>query len=264
MKLSQKLVHKKSFGQHFLHEKGIIRSIIEALGPIDDEMVVEIGPGGGALTYELIDLVPRGQLTLVEADKDLIPNLQEKYSAAIVRADAAKVDFGAIVQERDWVLIGNLPYNAASAILMHALRAELPPLRSIIMVQKEQADRMLAKPGEMGLLSVAVQLYTQPRRLFNVKPGSFTPPPNVDSSVVELMTYTDVNTRLNEDILVLARAGFASRRKQLAGNLDGARLAPKMEVQRILQQIGLSAQARAQELSVDHWRALHGVLTSET
>jgi 16S rRNA (adenine1518-N6/adenine1519-N6)-dimethyltransferase len=254
-------VHKKSFGQHFLHEKGVIHSIVRALGSIDDEMVVEIGPGGGALTYELIDIVPRGQLTLVEADQDLIPNLQEKYSATIVRADAAKVDFGAIVQERDWVLIGNLPYNAASAILMHALRADVPPLRSIIMVQKEQADRMLAKPGDMGLLSVAVQLYTQPKRLFNVKRGAFTPPPNVDSSVIELVTHTDVNTNINESILRLTRAGFASRRKQLAGNLDGARLAPKIEVQRILQKIGLTAQARAQELSVDHWRELHAVLT---
>jgi 16S rRNA (adenine1518-N6/adenine1519-N6)-dimethyltransferase len=250
-------VHKKSFGQHFLHDKGVIHSIVKVLGEIDEELVVEIGPGSGALTYELIDLVPRGQLVLIEADRDLVPNLQEKYSATIIRADAARVDYAPIVNDSDWVMIGNLPYNAASAILMHALSYSVPPLRSIIMVQKEQADRMLAKPGDMGLLSVAVQLYTRPRRCFNVGRGAFNPPPNVESTVLELTTLPDVDTLLNEQILVLARAGFAARRKQLAGNIEAAQIATKQVVQNTLEQIGVSAKARAQELSVDQWQQLY-------
>lgn len=250
-------MHKKSFGQHFLHDKGVIRSIVGVLGEIDEELVVEIGPGAGALTYELIDLVPRGQLVLIEADRDLVPNLQEKYSATIIRADAARVDYAPIIGDKAWVMIGNLPYNAASAILMHSLSHSIPPLRSIIMVQKEQADRMLAKPGEMGLLSVAVQLYTRPRRCFNVGTGAFNPPPNVDSTVLELTTLPDVNAEMNEQILQIARAGFASRRKQLAGNLATVGLGEKQVVQSTLEGIGLSAKARAQELSVDQWRKLY-------
>ncbi|MFH1711749.1 MAG: 16S rRNA (adenine(1518)-N(6)/adenine(1519)-N(6))-dimethyltransferase RsmA [Patescibacteria group bacterium] len=248
---------KKSFGQHFLKDASIVRKIIDAADFSLFDSVVEIGPGQGALTDHLVGLPPfmggrEGgfRLVLIEADRDLIQDLEKNYQAEVIQADAAKVDFDSL-KLGNWLLIGNLPYNAANAIIMNALTAFNPPQKSIVMIQKEVADRMLAQPGQMSLLSVAVQLYADPKRLFNVKPGSFLPPPKVTSSVIELTIAK--KTTDPERIISLAKAGFQNRRKQLHRNLTDTNIMDSADVKKTLQAIKKKTTVRAQELSVADW-----------
>ncbi|MFH1631886.1 MAG: 16S rRNA (adenine(1518)-N(6)/adenine(1519)-N(6))-dimethyltransferase RsmA [bacterium] len=253
---------KKSYGQHFLKDKNVVKKIVKAADLSSVDFVVEVGPGEGALTEEIVTELQKVQnyrkLVLVEADKELIPGLEARFAdTKIIQADAARVDYGKLVPKgSSWALVGNLPYNAANAIIMNALKSPARPTHMIVMVQKEVADRMLARAGEMSLLSVAIQIYTNPKRLFNVKPGSFRPQPKVDSSVVQLDIIDSVDREHAEALLKIAKAGFSSRRKQLHKNLSAARVASSEKVKDALSEIGLSEKARAQELSVGEWENL--------
>lgn len=252
---------KKSFGQHFLHDQHVIRDIVEAANIAPDELVVEVGPGRGALTQHLT-----GQgsgLVLIEADRDLADELEQNYpNARLSQADAAQVDFDDVTQGRPWVFVSNLPYNAANAILMNALTSTHTPTRLIIMVQKEVADRMRVRPGTMSLLSVAVQLYTDIRPVRRVSSGAFSPPPKVESAVLAL----DMNKKCNdpERVLEVARAGFSARRKQLRVNITRSGLAAKDELTVWLVEQELSPSVRAQELTLQQWIALADFLGKKT
>lgn len=246
---------KKSFGQHFLSDTSIAQKIVEAAGVKPDEMVIEVGPGKGALT-DLLQETANAGLCLIEADKDFLEDLTERYpDAALSNADAATIDFDSITNERPWVFVSNLPYNAANAIIMNALTATNPPARLIVMVQKEVADRMLGLEGSRGVLSVAIGLYTDVERLFNVKPGSFQPSPKVDSSVLRLTL-----NKKHEDpeaVIRLAKAGFSSRRKQLHRNLADHNVSDSEATKAALEQLNLTPNARAEELSLEQWVSLY-------
>ncbi len=235
---------KKSFGQHALHEKSVISRIGEALDLKDIETIVEIGPGGGALTRELVHRAHGRQLVLVEADQELITPLSEEFpNAKIITGDAAQVDYSTVASS-SWLAVGNLPYNASAAILQQLFKADPSPKQIVIMVQKEQAERMTAKPGEMSLLSLAVQLYSEPKALFDVGPGAFTPPPKVDSRVLSLIPKTKQGDE--EAILAFAKPAFLHRRKQLKGTVG----------EEVVASAGLPLDIRPQALSVDDWRQL--------
>ncbi len=235
---------KKSFGQHALHERSVISRIGEALDLKGALTIVEIGPGGGALTRELVHRAHGRQLVLVEADLDLIAPLSEEFpQAKIITGDAAQVDYGACVTE-PWVAVGNLPYNASAAILQQLFLSEPSPKQIVIMVQKEQAERMTAKPGETSLLSLAVQLYSDPKTLFDVGPGAFNPPPKVDSRVLSLTPKMKQGDE--EAILTFAKPAFLHRRKQLKGIIGTEPL----------EALGIPTDIRPQALTIEQWRAL--------
>ncbi|MDO8630596.1 MAG: rRNA adenine dimethyltransferase family protein, partial [Phycisphaerales bacterium] len=174
--------------------------------------------------------------------------------------DAARVDYANIVAT-PWLLVGNLPYNAANAIIMHALESSTPPVRMVVMVQKEVGERLLGLPGCRGLLTVAVQLWADVERVCTVKPGAFVPPPKVDSMVVRITpkprlstgTRFVTQTRFAEEVIRVAKAGFANRRKQLHGNLAEAGVASSDVTKRTLVALGLPPTARAEELSIEEW-----------
>lgn len=242
---------KKSFGQHFLRDQSVLEKIVQAAHIQSTETIVEIGPGTGALT-EWLTKVPAKKLVLVEADRDLVPRLEEKYPhAMIVAGDAAQVDFASVVVG-DWVLVGNLPYNAGNAIIRQALTSAHRPSRLVVMVQKEVGEKMLAKPGEMSLLSVATQIYADVERVCLVKPGAFVPPPTVDSLVVLLTVKADIPPQA-EEVISLAKAAFAHRRKQLHRTLADADIASSEKVKIWLRERALSETIRAQDLSVTDW-----------
>ncbi|MBT3230552.1 ribosomal RNA small subunit methyltransferase A [Candidatus Uhrbacteria bacterium] len=241
---------KKSYGQHFLISDSVVDKIIAAADLKSGDFVVEVGPGQGALTGELINKV--GELVLIEADRDLIDGLNTDFSKAqIIHADAARVDIDSIVEDRPWIFVSNLPYNAANAILMNMLTAKNPPSASVVMVQKEVGDKIMAKPGNMSVLSVATQIYTKPSRVCIVKPGSFNPPPKIDSVVLRLESKVAPSNA--EEVIGLAKIGFSSRRKQLHRNLVSAKVAPSDRIKKILVELGLKETVRAQELSVQDW-----------
>ncbi|KRE88776.1 rRNA methyltransferase [Frateuria sp. Soil773] len=219
---------KKSFGQHFLHEKRYIERIVGAVAPRADDFVVEIGPGEGALTLPL--LAAAGRLTAIELDTDLIPGLQARAAAvgelSIVHADVLKVDFTALAHRHGVErlrLAGNLPYYISSPILFHCVEHAAAIRDMHFMLQKEVVDRMAAEPGSKvyGRLSVMLQLACRVIPLFTVPPGAFRPPPKVDSAVVRLepLAAHELHDADPDRLHAIVKAAFAQRRKTLANGL---------------------------------------------
>lgn len=250
---------KKSFGQHFLRDQSVLEKIVAAGAIGAEDFVVEVGPGRGALTEHLAFLGNR--LILVEADRELIPDLEARFPLAkIVQADAAHVDYTELIQVRAaelgtrkaaWILIGNLPYNAGNAIIRQALTAQLPPKRQVVMLQREVGEKMLAKPGDMSILSVAVQVYADVNRVATVKPGAFVPPPKVDSIVIALTPNLKVVHP--EAVIGVAKLAFAHKRKQMHRTLSDAGFGTSDALKSKLLALGLSEQARPEELSIEQW-----------
>ncbi|GAB1594395.1 16S rRNA (adenine(1518)-N(6)/adenine(1519)-N(6))-dimethyltransferase RsmA [Lysobacter claricitrinus] len=247
---------KKRLGQHFLHERGIISKIVQAVDPQPGDRLVEIGPGQGAITFPLLER--HHELTVIEFDRDLIAPLTEAAqnlgTLHVIHSDVLKVDFTALADGGTIRLVGNLPYNLSSPILFHALE-HAPVVRDMhFMLQKEVVDRMAAGPGSKvyGRLGVMLQAYCRVTALFDVAPGAFRPPPKVDSAVVRLVP------KPAGDIAVIDRALFArvvhdafnQRRKTLRNALS------KICDADAIIAAGLDPQHRAEQIPVDGFIAL--------
>lgn len=207
---------KKALGQHFLTDPGILRRIADALEPSPGETVLEIGPGPGGLTAQLIS---RGvRLIAIERDRDLVPGLRARFpGATIVEGDALEEDWHRLAGGPCSV-IGNIPYNITSPLIDQALRPPRPR-RIVFLVQKEVADRVAAAPGgkEYGALTVGVQAVATVERLFRVPAGAFHPPPKVDSAVIRL-TPREQPLVSDDEVAPFRRfvvGLFGFRRKQL-------------------------------------------------
>lgn len=222
--------HKKQLGQHFLSSPGIVEKIIRAVAPKPGEFIVEIGPGGGALTFPL--LRAHGELTVIEFDRDLIVPLAEEGAKhgklTIVHRDVLKVDFGKLGHGHDVEgplrLVGNLPYNISTPILFHVMEHAEAVKDMHFMLQKEVVDRMAAEPGSRtyGRLSVMLQAVCRVTPLFDVPPGAFTPPPKVDSAVVRLVPRPlgEAGVRDAAHFARTVAAAFSQRRKTLRNSLS--------------------------------------------
>jgi len=219
---------KKSFGQHFLHEKRYIESIVSAISPRPNDVVVEIGPGEGALTLPL--LAAAGKLTAIELDTDLIPDLKARAATVgeleVIHADVLKVDFTALARERGVEKLrvaGNLPYYISSPILFHCVEHTGAIEDMHFMLQKEVVDRMAAEPGSKvyGRLSVMLQLVCRIEPLFEVPPGAFRPPPKVDSAVVRMIPLPPERLPQADParLYAVVKAAFSQRRKTLSNAL---------------------------------------------
>lgn len=219
---------KKSFGQHFLHDRRYIDGIVSAMAPRSDDFVVEIGPGEGALTLPLLGAT--GRLTAIELDTDLIPGLQSRAASIgelhVVHADVLKIDFSAMAHSHGVSrlrLAGNLPYYISSPILFHCVEHAAAIQDMHFMLQKEVVERMAATPGSKvyGRLSVMLQLACRVEPLFNVPPEAFRPPPKVESAVVRLVPRPshELHDARPEHVYAVVRAAFGQRRKTLANAL---------------------------------------------
>jgi 16S rRNA (adenine1518-N6/adenine1519-N6)-dimethyltransferase len=252
---------KKSLGQHFLHERGIVDKIVRAVDPRPGDVLVEIGPGQGAITFPLLQR--HGRLTAIEFDRDLIGPLGEAARAhgelRIVPGDVLGVDFTALARElapEDGRirLVGNLPYNLSSPILFHALDHAGAIRDMHFMLQKEVVDRMAAAPGSKvyGRLSVMLQAYCTVTALFDVAPGAFRPPPKVDSAVVRLVPRDPLAIGIAQPrrFADIVRAAFGQRRKTLRNALKGVVEAGEIAA------CGIDPGARAEQLAVDDFKRL--------
>jgi 16S rRNA (adenine1518-N6/adenine1519-N6)-dimethyltransferase len=250
------LFAKKSFGQHFLRDQSAIDKIIAAADIGADDIVVEIGPGQGALTTHLAELQLGKRLKLIEADQDLIQPLHEQFpDAQITLTDAAHVDYAEFSEHKPWILVSNLPYNAGNAIIRQALTSANPPKRQVVMLQREVGEKMLAKPGEMSILSVAVQMYADAKRVCTVKPGAFVPPPKVDSVVLVLTPNRKCD--FPEEVIALAKLAFAHKRKQMHRTLSDAGMGTSEQIQAWLESKNLSAKIRPEDLRLQDWIDLY-------
>lgn len=218
-------VTRKRFGQHFLHDEGIIQRIVDAIAPAPGQRLVEIGPGEGAITLPLLRRA--GKLTVIELDRDLLPRIAAAAECVgeieIIHADVLNVDFSALASSGKLRLVGNLPYNISSPILFHCIQ-HLDAVQDMhFMLQREVVDRMAAAPGSKvyGRLSVMLQLVCRIEPLLGVPPQAFRPPPKVDSAVVRLTPLPQDARPVDHARLIeqLVRAAFGQRRKTLSNAL---------------------------------------------
>jgi 16S rRNA (adenine1518-N6/adenine1519-N6)-dimethyltransferase len=253
-------IHKKRFGQHFLHDPGILRKIVQSIAPKPGDNLVEIGPGEGALTLPLLREL--GRMTVIELDRDLVPRLRAAAEGVgeieIVNADVLTVDFRTLAAKGPLRIVGNLPYNISSPILFHCIDSIDAICDMHFMLQKEVVDRMAAAPGSKtyGRLSVMLQLVCRVDPLLRVPPGAFRPPPKVDSAVVRL-TPRAPEERAQRDAELIARivkAAFGQRRKTLANALSG------IADSDAIAEAGIDPRARAEQLAPAAFVALSDVL----
>jgi len=215
---------RKRFGQHFLHDQHVIDRIIRAIDPRPDDLLIEIGPGRGALTLPLLRHVR--QLAIIEIDRDLVDYWQSRQLAnlSIHASDALKIDYCSLQTDAQHKLriLGNLPYNISTPILFH-LFDHLHCIEDMhFMLQKEVVDRMCASAGsaDYGRLSVMVQFYCKVEKLFDVGAGAFTPPPKVESSIVRLRPHPADRFAVDHHTLqLLVAQAFSQRRKTLRNSL---------------------------------------------
>ena len=252
--------HKKALGQHFLHDRAVVDRIIRALALRPGERLVEIGPGGGALSFPLLDA--HGELTVIEFDRDLVGPLaeaaREHGRLHIVHADVLSVDFSALAAGQPFRLVGNLPYNISSPILFHVLEHAAAVLDMHFMLQKEVVDRMGAAPGgkDYGRLSVMLQAYCEVTPLFNVPPAAFRPPPKVDSAVVRLrpLPPAEIAVQDRRQFAAVVKQAFGQRRKTLRNALSGTASSEQMQA------VGIDPGARAETIAVERFIALANAL----
>ena len=227
---------RKRFGQHFLHDPGVLKRIVDAVAPAPGDAIVEIGPGEGALTRPLLERI--GRLTAIEIDRDLAARLAQEFPSerlAVVCADVLDFDFSALPARLR--VVGNLPYNISTPVLFHLARFA-DRLRDMhFMLQLEVVRRMVARHStpDYGRLSVMLQTRFRMQKLFNVAPGAFRPPPKVESAVVRLVPLPekpDWDQALLEKVV---RQAFSARRKTLrnalpleAGDYEALALDPKL------------------------------------
>jgi 16S rRNA (adenine1518-N6/adenine1519-N6)-dimethyltransferase len=244
---------RKSLGQHFLNDRRILRRIVDALELTGTETVVEIGPGRGSLTELLVPLA--GRLVLIEYDRALAAILRDRYAAnpsvSVVEADVLQVNLGDVAGG-DFRLVGNVPYYITTPILFHALERPRPN-RAVYLVQKEVADRIVAAPGSesYGALSANVQAVATAAIMFRVAPGSFVPPPKVDSAVVRIEPRDDpaVTQDEEEPFRRFVMDAFSMRRKQLRRVIRSVWQISAEEADAIISACGLDPSARPETLS---------------
>jgi len=252
---------RKRFGQHFLRDFAVVQRIVEAINPGPNDHLVEIGPGMGVLTEQLLPLVRR--LDAVELDRDLIPKLQAAYlplgNFSLHSADALQFEFcGLAAPPEKLRIVGNLPYNISTPLIFHLID-EIQCIADMhFMLQKEVVDRLAAAPNssDYGKLSVMIQYYCQVEALFNVPPDAFSPPPKVDSSIVRLVPHPAPPVAVKDLVKFekLVTAAFAQRRKTLRNNLkdwlDEAQWAVA----------AIDPQRRAETLSLDEFARLANII----
>lgn len=256
------MIPKKRLGQHFLHDPGILRRIADALEIAEGDTVLEIGPGPGGLTAELVRRASR--LVAIEKDRDLLPGLRARFpTLTLAEGDALELDWHRLTGPGPVRIVGNIPYNITSPLLEQALAPPRP--RCIVyLVQKEVAIRVAAAPGggEYGALSVGVQAVARVERLFTVAAGAFRPPPKVDSAVIRLRPLAEP---LIPDAevpgfrrFVVGLFGF--RRKQLARGLRELTGQPASAASGWLREAEIEESRRPQELSPQEFARLYAIV----
>ncbi|HSX06661.1 MAG TPA: 16S rRNA (adenine(1518)-N(6)/adenine(1519)-N(6))-dimethyltransferase RsmA [Candidatus Saccharimonadia bacterium] len=258
---------KKSLGQHWLYDERTLESICDAANVQTGDTVLEVGPGLGTLTKRL--LARGAKVTAVEFDDTLAANLVKNVQDAgvstkdltVVHEDILRFDLTKL--PANYKVVANIPYYLTSNLIRVLCESTNPFDTAAILIQKEVAERVAAKPGNMSLLSISAQFYCEAFLDVSVPAMLFTPPPKVDSQVLVLKyrteaLYEDVDTK---QFFRIVRAGFSQKRKTLANSLSGGLAIDKDEARTMLQAADIPDNARAQTLSLDDWYALYEVVT---
>lgn len=256
---------KKSLGQNFLTDKNILHKIVD-LAQIDDEdVVLEVGPGAGALTQVLA--TKAYQVLAVELDQTLLPVLKDTLgdftNVAIIQDDILKIDFSSLIAHyptHRWKVVANLPYYITTPVIMRFLEEKAPVHSLVVMVQKEVAKRMVASSGgkDYGMLSISVQYHTEPKIVLNVPKTVFIPQPEVDSAVVrlEIRNKPPIEVEDEKAFFRLVKAAFGQRRKTLQNALAGGLGLGREKVESLLNEAGIDGNRRGETLNMDEFALL--------
>lgn len=260
---------KKSLGQHFLLDQSALDKIVAAAELSPNDTVLEIGPGPGPLTRRLAQAA--GRVIAVELDSRMVELLRTEVAVGlpvtVVQADILEVDIKTLLTSlgvHDYKVVANLPYYITSAVLRHILEAELKPSRVVVLVQREVAERMVASPPDMSLLSVSVQLYGAPKLVARVPAGAFYPPPKVESAVVRIEVFPQPAAGVTDVVgfFNIVRAGFGQKRKQLRNSLSQGLGRPAAVIDAALYEANITPSRRAETLTLEEWARLQKALDS--
>lgn len=252
----------KTLGQHFLANKGIIEKIILASELEKNDTVLEIGPGLGALTFELSKRA--GKVTAVEKDKKLAGILKEKLAehkisnVEIIEGDILKIINSLSHQlkvdgVKSYKLVANIPYYLTSHLIRILLELENKPENIILMIQKEVAQRICATDNKESLLSLSVKFYAEPKILFYVSKGSFMPAPKIDSAVIEITPKKSSAPIEPDKFFTVVKAGFSAPKKMLIGNLAKKLKIEKSALENVFTELSIDYKIRAGKLNLDQW-----------
>jgi 16S rRNA (adenine1518-N6/adenine1519-N6)-dimethyltransferase len=263
---------RKGLGQHFLINSGVLNKITRVAALSSNDLVIEIGPGMGVLTRELVDR--SGFVIAVELDTKMVELLQGTLTSyrnfSIINRDILAVEpLDLIEQEksrfpssisdfRQYKLVANLPYYITQPIIRHFCEAKLKPQSMVIMVQKEVAQNIVARPGDLSILAISVQFYGRPQIIDYVPAGNFYPPPKVDSAILKIDLYPDPPFKVTgeESFFKVVRAGFCARRKQVANSLAQGLDIPKLKVLSLLEKAEVLPRKRPEDLTLEEWARL--------
>jgi len=254
---------KKSLGQNFLINRGVLDKVVNAAELDKNDIVLEIGPGKGILTEKLADKA--GRVIAVEKDRRLIEFLREAFSTKsamtenveIVEGDILKFDISRFkFKDSGYKIVANIPYYITSNLLRTIFEKWPIPKLIVIMIQKEVARRIMAKPPHMNLLALSIQFYAEPKIISYVSKGSFRPQPKVDSAIVKLVPKSRIlKPEQLEKLFKIIKAAFAGKRKQLINTLssNSGMLVSKEDALKILDRMGLRPDIRAENLTLEQW-----------
>ena len=254
---------KKSLGQNFLKSVPALNAIISSGEIKEDDIVLEIGPGKGALTEKLLEKA--GNVIAIEKDKDLLEILQEKFKEEIENKKLILLNEDVLnyeIKEKNYKIIANIPYNITGAILKKFLTSKNQPERMVLMVQNEVARRIVARGGDESILSISVKAYGKPKIVMKVSARYFSPAPKVDSAIIAITNISretfNKNNIKEEKFWELVKNGFAHKRKVLVSNLKD--LYEKEKIIKIFETLHISEKSRAEELTLENWIAITKML----
>ena len=261
------LIPSKKYGQNFLIDAEPINKMIEAAAVGPNDTVVEIGPGFGPLTFALAEKAKK--VLAFEIEKKLKPYWDEQQNKFI----NLEIIWGNVLHTPPFIpplkgegqgvgfkVVANIPYQITSEVIRKFLTRENKPELMVLMVQKEVAERICAKPGDMSVLAISVQYYADPEIVAQVPKSYFWPVPAVNSAIIKISNIK--SDKATEEFFKIVKAGFANRRKMLVKNLGS--VVDKKKLPAIFEELGISEKVRAQELSVEQWRGLVAKLSFST
>jgi 16S rRNA (adenine1518-N6/adenine1519-N6)-dimethyltransferase len=251
----------KGLGQHFLFERGVVERMVRQAGVTETDTVLEVGPGLGILTSELLRKANR--VVAIELDRSLAAHLRSAFgdlpNFELIEGSALALPSDDLIPPGEpFDVVANLPYSVGTAILRHLLEQPRKPRRLTVMLQKEVAERLTAQPPDMSVLSVATQFFAEPRLAFSVSPSVFIPPPKVESAVVilDVRQQLPLPATLQPLFFTIVNAGFRQKRKQIANSIADVLRLPKADIAAWLSSAGVDPMRRAETLCVEEWVTL--------
>ena len=260
----------KNLGQNFLVDDETVLGIVNTANISKDDLVIEIGPGLGTLTKELLERA--GQVTCIELDKRMIEILQDRFSMynnfELINSDVLKVDLKEIIKKSNLAntkIVANLPYYITTPIIMKLLEERLEIQTITVMIQKEVADRLITKPGtgDTGAITYAINYYSEPKRVLEVPNTAFIPEPKVNSSVIQLQILKEPKVKVEDEakLFDLIKTAFMQKRKTLVNGLANSnKYGTKEKIEQVLNNLNIDLKIRPEKLTLEQFASLVKIL----